>query len=61
LGGSQRECEIGTRKRFRIGLDTELRTDAESGVGMDPEAHADSPVKYKSEAGWGARLESGLD
>ena len=37
----------------KIGLDTELRTDSESGVGIDAEANADSAAKYNSEAGWG--------
>ena len=39
----------------------ELRADAESGVGVDPEAHAHSAVKYDSEAGWVARSESGSE
>ena len=34
------------------GRDMELRTDVKSGVGVDPEAHADSAAKYDSEAGW---------
>ncbi len=39
----------------------ELRADAESGVGVDPEAHAHSAVKYDSEASWVVRLESGSE
>ena len=46
------------RPERKIGLDTELWTDSESGVGIDVEANADSAAKYNSEAGWGARLES---
>ena len=30
-------------------------------MGIDPEAHADSAVKYDSEAGWEARSESGSE
>ena len=39
--------------RARNRVDTELRTDSKSGVGIDAEANADSAAKYNSEAGWG--------
>jgi len=43
------------------GRGTELLTDAESGVGVDPEAHTDSTAAYDSEAGGEARSESGSE
>ena len=55
----RRESQI--RPELGIRLDTELRTDPESGVGIDPEAQADSAAKYNSEAGRGARSESGSE
>jgi hypothetical protein len=39
--------------RARNRVDTELRTDSKSGVGIDAEANADSAAKYNSVAGWG--------
>ena len=41
--------------RARNRVDTELRTDSKSGVGIDAEANADSAAKYNSEAGLGIR------
>ena len=48
-----------SERRSRRG--TELRADAESGVGVGPEAHTDSTAAYDSEAGWEACLESGSE
>ena len=47
--------------RARNRAHMEWRTDAKSGMGVDPEAHADSAVKYDSEAGEVARSELGSE
>ena len=52
-------CGSRIRSERGNGLGTELWADSESGVGIDPEAHADSVAKYDSEAGWEVRSESG--
>ena len=49
-------CISRIRPERGIGLGTGLWTDAESNVGIDPETHADSAVKYDSEAGQEASL-----
>ena len=54
-----RDAEVGFRVKLESRCAAELRTDAESGVGVDPDAHADSAAKYDSEAGWGTCSESG--
>jgi hypothetical protein len=54
-------CGSQIRPERGIGLGTELRTVAESGVGIVPEAYLDSAVKYDSEAGWEARSDSGSE
>jgi len=48
---------IGRERRSELGA--ELWAGAESGVGIDPEAYADSAAKYDPEAGWEARSEAG--
>ena len=56
--GRNPSCGGPIRPERGIGIVTESRTNAESGVGIHPEAHADSAAKYDSDPGWEARSES---
>ena len=54
-------CGSRIRSERGIGLGTELRTNAESGMGIDPEAHAEAVANKNSEANLAARWEAGAD
>jgi len=54
-------CGYRIRSERGIGLGTESRTNAESGMGIDPEAHAEAVANKNSEASLTARWEAGAD